>query len=60
MRDWLKLIASEQRFDSDAYALPNLDGVVTRSASARRAGRPSVLDRIGNRALTRDAGDGAA
>lgn len=59
VRDWLKLIASEQRIDPDAYALPNLDGVVTRSASTRRAGRPTVLDRIGHRATTRDAGDEA-
>lgn len=59
VRDWLKLIASEQRFESDAYELPNLDGVVTLPARAGRAGRLSVLDRIGNRALTRDAGSEA-
>lgn len=57
VRDWLKLIVSEQRFESEAYALPNLDEVVTRTAATRGPGRRSVLDRIGDRVVTRDAGD---
>ncbi|MBG0565470.1 caspase family protein [Actinoplanes aureus] len=57
VRDWLKLIAAEQRFEPDAYALPNLDEVVTRGPATRGPGRRSVLDRIGDRVVTRDAGD---
>jgi Caspase domain len=56
VRDWLKLVASEERFEPDAYALPNLDGVITARSAGTRGVR-SALDRIGDRVVTRDAGD---
>ena len=57
--DWLKLIAAEQRFASDGYELPNLDGFITARSAARGLGPRSVLDRLADRAVTRDAGDEA-
>ena len=57
--DWLKLIAAEQRFASDAYELPNLDGFITPRSATRGLGSRSVLDRLADRAVTRDAGDEA-
>jgi hypothetical protein len=57
--DWLKLIAAEQRFDSDAYELPNLDGFITPRSAARGLRPRSVLDRLADRVVTRDAGDEA-
>jgi Caspase domain len=57
--DWLKLIAAEQRFDSDAYELPNLDGSSTPRSAARALGPRSVLDRLADRVVTRDAGEEA-
>jgi Caspase domain len=54
--DWLKLIAAEQRFAVDAYDLPNLDGVFQPRASTRGRGPRTVLDRLAERAVTRDAG----
>ncbi len=55
--DWLKLIAAEQRFASDGYELPNLDGLITARSTARGLGPRSILDRLADRAVTRDAGD---
>lgn len=55
--DWLKLIAAEQRFASDAYELPNLDGFITPRPATRGLGTRSILDRLAGRAMTRDAGD---
>ena len=42
VRDWLKLIACEQRFESDAFDLPILDGVLatTPIRCAQHAGSP--------------------
>ena len=57
--DWLKLIAAEQRFASDGYELPNLDGFITARSAARGLGPRSILDRLADRAVTRDAGDEA-
>jgi hypothetical protein len=57
--DWLKLIAAEQRFASDGYELPNLDGFITRRSATRGLGLRSILDRLADRAVTRDAGDEA-
>lgn len=58
--DWFKLIAAEQRFAADAYELPNLDGVITPRPPTRGLGPRSVLDRLADRAVSRDAGDEAA
>ena len=55
--DWLKLIASEQRFTSAGYELPNLDGLLQRRSATRGAAPRSALDRMADRAVTRDAGD---
>jgi hypothetical protein len=55
--DWIKLIAAEQRFASDAYELPNLDGAITPRSATRGLGPRSILDRLADRAMTRDAGD---
>jgi hypothetical protein len=57
VHDWLKLIAAEQRFAADAFELPNLDGVLRPRSATRGRGRRTVLDRLADRALTRDAGD---
>jgi hypothetical protein len=57
--DWLKLIAAEQRFASDGYELPNLDGFITRRSATRGLGPRSILDRLADRTVTRDAGDEA-
>ena len=57
MFDWLKVIAAEQRFAADAYELPNLDGTIPRQAGTRGRGRRTILDRLADRAVTRDAGD---
>lgn len=55
--DWLKLIAAEQRFASDSYELPNLDGFITLRSATRGLGPRSILDRLADRAVTRDAGN---
>lgn len=54
--DWLKLIAAEQRFGSSGYNLPNLDGHLARRSATRTPGHRTVLDRLADRAVTRDAG----
>jgi hypothetical protein len=55
--DWLKLIASEQRFAPERYELPNLDGILPPRSATRAAGPRTVLDRLADRVVTRDAGD---
>lgn len=55
--DWLKLVASEQRFVADAFDLPNLDVVGQPCTTSRGQGRSTVLDRLADRAMTRVAGD---
>jgi hypothetical protein len=55
--DWLKVIAAENRFAADAFELPSLDGAVNRRAASRGRGPRTVLDRLADRAVTRDAGD---
>ncbi|GAA4263584.1 caspase family protein [Dactylosporangium darangshiense] len=59
VHDWLKLIAAEQRFAADAYELPTLGGTVGYRGGDRRRGPRTVLDRLANRAVHRDAGDEA-
>jgi hypothetical protein len=59
VHDWLKLIASEQRFMPDSFELPNLDRVWRSRGAVRGRGPRTVLDRIADRAVTRDAGDEA-
>ncbi|MGX1916125.1 caspase family protein [Streptomyces phaeochromogenes] len=54
--DWLKLIASEQRFEPEGFELPNLDGTVQSRAAMRAPGKRTVLDRLADRVVTRDAG----
>lgn len=57
--DWFKLIAAEQRFAPEGFELPNLDGIV-QTRGATRTDRPrTVLDRLADRVVTRDAGDEA-
>jgi hypothetical protein len=55
--DWLKLIASEQRFAPEGYELPNLDGIVPIRSATRGTQTRTVLDRLADRVVTRDAGD---
>jgi hypothetical protein len=57
--DWFKLIAAEQRFAAGGYELPNLDGFIERRSATRGPGPRTVLDRLADRAVTRDAGDEA-
>ena len=57
MCDWLKLIASEQRFASEGYELPNLDGIFPTRSATRGTKARTVLDRLADRVVTRDAGD---
>jgi len=54
--DWLKVFASEHRFASENYVLPNLDGVIGRASVRSAAGLRSVLDRLATKTKTRDAG----
>jgi hypothetical protein len=55
--DWMKLVACEQRFAPGGYELPNLDGIIAARSATRAAGPRSVLDRLADRVVTRDAGD---
>jgi hypothetical protein len=57
VRDWLKLIASELRFAPEGYDLPNLDGVLATRSATRGTQTRTVLDRLADRVVTRDAGD---
>ncbi|WP_250009814.1 caspase family protein [Actinoplanes sp. M2I2] len=58
--DWLKLIAAEQRFAAEAYELPALDGVLQQRGAERGRGQRTVLDRLADRAIARDAGEESA
>ena len=55
--DWLKLIASEQRFAPEGYELPNLDGIFPTRSATRGTQSRTVLDRLADRVVSRDAGD---
>ena len=57
VRDWLKLIASELRFAPEGYELPNLDGVLAVRSATRGTQTRTVLDRLADRVVTRDAGN---
>ncbi len=54
--DWLKVVAGQQRFSSDAFDLPRLDQDYLGPSRSLHGSR-NVLDRIAHRAMTRSAAD---
>lgn len=55
--DWLKLVASEQPFTPEGFELPSLDGILPSRGAIRAPGSRTILDRLADRVVTRDAGD---
>jgi hypothetical protein len=56
VRDWIKLVVAEERFEPSAFLLPALDEPTDRAGGAR-AEPLTTIDRIAGRALTRDGPD---
>jgi hypothetical protein len=56
VQDWLKLLASEERFEPDAFALPNLDGALPHPPMTRDHRPRSTIDRLARRVADRDLG----
>jgi len=54
--DWLKVIASQERFDAQAFELNTIDEPLSSRSTTRQARSVSVLDRLGDRVVFRDAG----
>jgi hypothetical protein len=57
VRDWFKLIAAEERFETAGFELLSLgETAEPNRAAARRPSVGSVIARLGSVAATRDAG----